>query len=114
MCSALLMTLGVQCVVYGCANDRFGGTGSVLSQAAMKSSKFSYTAYGGYQTYAGLRQQEAIEILQEFYERGNTQAPEEKRKRNLISSLSLCSKEPLKQRKSEKLEGEESSAQIVD
>lgn len=31
MCASALRQLGIQCVYFGCANERFGGTGGVLS-----------------------------------------------------------------------------------
>ncbi len=37
MCAYALMLAGLMKVVYGCDNDKFGGTGSVLSLHLLKS-----------------------------------------------------------------------------
>jgi tRNA-specific adenosine deaminase 2 len=70
MCAYALNLAGVPRVVFGCVNDKFGGNGSILSLH-----KFSQ----GYQITKGVLQDEAIKLLQEFYEHGNEKAPEDKR-----------------------------------
>ena len=70
MCAAALGRLGVRRVVFGCANDRFGGCGSVLSLHE-----------GKYPAQGGLLAQEAVGLFRKFYARENSRAPVTKRKR---------------------------------
>ncbi len=70
MCAEALNLARVKRVVYGCANDKFGGNGSILSLQT-------------YQVQDGVLKDEAIKMLQQFYEHGNEKAPESKRQRNL-------------------------------
>ena len=76
MCTGSLREVGVPLVVYGCANDRFGGCGSVLSVHDNK------RAHPGQQLkcISGVYGQEAVSILKEFYKGENENAPIEKRK----------------------------------
>ena len=77
MCAAAIATLGMKKVYFGCLNERFGGTGSILSV-------HSDAALYGQQCYPidkGLLEADTIEIFQHFYESENRRAPEAKRKR---------------------------------
>lgn len=80
MCAAALLNLGecplvpagdnsgisgVTRVIFGCLNDRFGGCGSILPLNQPIGS------YKGIEIYQGLRRDEAVSLLQEFYDRGN-------------------------------------------
>lgn len=84
MCAAALQTIGIQRVIYGCSNERFGGCGSVVQVA--------YNDFGKrpFECYKGLCADEAVRILQAFYDRGNEHAPEAKRKRPLQPSNILA------------------------
>lgn len=75
MCADALGQLGVARLVYGCSNDRFGGCGSVVDVPRM---------YGhGYVIEEGVRADEAIHLLKEFYKGENPNAPTEKAKRKM-------------------------------
>ncbi|XP_052223107.1 tRNA-specific adenosine deaminase 2-like [Dreissena polymorpha] len=76
MCTGALRTVGLGRVVYGCSNDRFGGCGSVLDVHSddldQLGPKFECTS--------GLMADRAVEILKQFYQGENTNAPDCKRK----------------------------------
>jgi len=76
-CAAALKSVGIQHVVYGCRNERFGGCGSILS------------VWEGTCT-PGILNNEAIALLQFFYKQENLQAPEEKRRRKLSRFTQSC------------------------
>jgi tRNA-specific adenosine deaminase 2 len=76
MCAGALSLLKFQHVIYGCANDKFGGTGSILSihqdpQRGGCGKRISST----YGSAGGLLKDNAIQLLQEFYISGNPTAP---------------------------------------
>lgn len=81
MCASALRQLKIRCVYYGCANDRFGGCGSVMSIHTDKSVDPSYKAYPGFY------REEAIMLLRRFYCQENENAPtvkkESKKQREL-------------------------------
>ena len=77
MCSAALARLGIKKVYFGCANDKFGGNGSVLS---VHSDDRLGGDYRRYEVSSGLMEKEAIKLFQKFYSGENMRAPEEKRK----------------------------------
>ena len=76
MCAAALRVVGLTEVYYGCANDRFGGCESVLSVH-----KVSPHVVPPLKITFGILKEEAIQLLQQFYERGNAKLPEAKRHR---------------------------------
>ena len=78
MCAAALSLLRFGRVVYGCANDRFGGCGSVLDvhqQGVMPcgeaASQTQETAACSLPCEGGLYADQAIALLKSFYLRGN-------------------------------------------
>ncbi len=92
MCAAALRIIGIGKVYFGAANDKFGGCGSVYSlhtpYTAASAADASAAAVSppiesclGYECVPGLRATAAIDILKQFYLRGNDKAPEAKRKR---------------------------------
>ncbi|GAA5882104.1 hypothetical protein JCM16303_005605 [Sporobolomyces ruberrimus] len=80
MCAAAMRQVGIEKVVYGCGNDRFGGTGGVQSIHSDTRLLYSppYPAVGNY------RREEAIMLLRRFYLTENTAAPKPKNKKNRV------------------------------
>ncbi|XP_010252288.1 PREDICTED: tRNA-specific adenosine deaminase 2 isoform X2 [Nelumbo nucifera] len=78
MCAMALSILGIREVYYGCANDKFGGCGSILSIHSSGSEHLSSddTSKGkGFKCTGGIMASEAISLLRSFYEQGNPNAP---------------------------------------
>lgn len=65
MCASLLRQFGIRKVYFGAANDRFGGTGGVLSIHDCASVDPAYEVSGGW-----LRE-DAIMMLRRFYVQEN-------------------------------------------
>lgn len=80
MCAAALRQLGIQEVFYGCANDRFGGCGSVLGV----NEHLNHPTHPPYRATGGYCHDEAIMILRRFYITENTSAPVPKSKVNRV------------------------------
>lgn len=66
MCASAIKMLGIPLVVYGCANDRFGGCGSVLSINSE-----IMPSLPSFKCVSGVLEDEAIETLRKFYNRPN-------------------------------------------
>lgn len=79
MCAAALRIAGLTRIVYGCGNDRFGGCASVLDVH-----RIDEDLLPALKVTEGVLKEEAIKILQQFYERGNEKLPEAKRHRRII------------------------------
>ncbi|KAK3430980.1 hypothetical protein EUGRSUZ_E02201 [Eucalyptus grandis] len=78
MCAAALSIIGIKEVYYGCANDKFGGCGSILSLHSSSSEaciSIGNSGSKGFKCYGGIMASEAISLLRDFYERGNPNAP---------------------------------------
>jgi len=73
MCMSALLQLQVRSIVYGCANDRFGGCVSVLEVPKLYDSKLMIQG--------NVKGQEAMRLLQNFYKGVNPNAPEPKIKK---------------------------------
>lgn len=69
MCASALRQYQIRSVYYGCANDRFGGTGGVLSIHSDLNVDPPYPVYGG------IFREEAIMLLRRFYVQENEKAP---------------------------------------
>ncbi|KAL2635659.1 hypothetical protein R1flu_007138 [Riccia fluitans] len=84
MCAAALSIIGIKKVYYGCANDRFGGCGSILAihvdgcggcgescseNDQKRMEKMSFECVGG------ILADEGVALLRGFYEQGNPNAP---------------------------------------
>jgi tRNA-specific adenosine deaminase 2 len=92
MCASALRQYKIRSVYYGCANERFGGTGGVLSihsELVLLLMARKATAHGllsspsldpPYPVYGGIFREEAITLLRRFYVQQN-----EKGERNLES-----------------------------
>ena len=76
MCAHALNKIQIKRVVFGCPNDKFGGNGSILSIHLHQQKALQYK---GYSITQGVLRDEAIKILQSFYEHGNESAPDDKR-----------------------------------
>lgn len=77
MCAAALARVGIGSVYFGCSNEKFGGCGSILELNAPGAPVPTYSS--PYPCYPGLLQQEAIDLLKQFYEMGNPHAPKPQR-----------------------------------
>ncbi|KAL3683764.1 hypothetical protein R1sor_001786 [Riccia sorocarpa] len=86
MCAAALSILGIKKVYYGCANDRFGGCGSILPlhvdgcggcgespQSSEDEQKDKEKT--GFECVGGILADEGVALLRGFYEQGNPNAP---------------------------------------
>ena len=69
MCASILRQYRIRKVYYGCGNERFGGTGSVLSVHSDPGIDPPYVSHGG------LYRKEAIMLLRRFYIQQNEKAP---------------------------------------
>ncbi|KAJ2795499.1 tRNA(adenine34) deaminase [Coemansia guatemalensis] len=79
MCASALRQMNIERVIYGCANDRFGGCESVLrvcDSSTLDGSR--YAAEGG------CYRDQAILMLRKFYMRENSGAPQPKKKANRV------------------------------
>ncbi|TYI87606.1 hypothetical protein E1A91_D04G147600v1 [Gossypium mustelinum] len=77
MCAAVLSFLGVKEVYYGCANEKFGGCGSILSLHSSCSEPFirDKVPQRGFKCTGGLMASEVFFLFRSFYEQGNLNAP---------------------------------------
>lgn len=66
MCAAALIQLNVKEIIYGCQNDRFGGC-TVLDVPGLLQTSIPIRG--------GVRAEEAMELLKEFYKGENPSAP---------------------------------------
>lgn len=73
-CASALQISGFRKVYYGCSNERFGGCGSVLDVSGTDK-RFLPLQFTG-----GLRSEEAISLLKQFYCCENPNAPNPKSK----------------------------------
>jgi len=82
MCAAALAALPIGRVVFGCANDKFGGCGSIMSlhqgfgSAAVGATGIDDANVASqpllpYAVQAGVQREAAVALLQAFYSRGN-------------------------------------------
>ena len=82
MCAAALARIGISRVYYGCCNDKFGGNGSILSCHSLES--MSSELDSPYTVVPGVLENEAVELLRDFYSRGNPKAPLPHRKKAVL------------------------------
>jgi tRNA-specific adenosine deaminase 2 len=75
MCASALRQYGIRNVFFGCGNERFGGTGTVLSLHSDAMLHRPYPSYGGFY------REEAINLLRRFYIQENEKAPQPRPKR---------------------------------
>ncbi|XP_025405950.1 tRNA-specific adenosine deaminase 2 [Sipha flava] len=74
MCAAMLTNIGCTKIIYGCANDRFGGCGTVLMVPGLEKLKVQGDFYGN----------QSMDLLKQFYKGQNPNAPKNKVKRKAI------------------------------
>uniref|UniRef100_A0A1B6C6X7 CMP/dCMP-type deaminase domain-containing protein n=1 Tax=Clastoptera arizonana TaxID=38151 RepID=A0A1B6C6X7_9HEMI len=70
MCAAVLLDLQIKKIVYGCANDRFGGIQTIMNTPKLYSKQCSIVN--------GIQEDETMELLKSFYKGTNPNAPESK------------------------------------
>ncbi|CAI6360919.1 unnamed protein product [Macrosiphum euphorbiae] len=75
MCAAMLINIGCTNIVYGCANDRFGGCGTVLAVPGLENCKVQGGLFGN----------QAMDLLKQFYKGQNPNAPENKVKKKPVN-----------------------------
>lgn len=73
MCMSALLQLQVHSIIYGCANDRFGGCVSVLELPKFYEPKVVIQG--------NVKKEQAMKLLKDFYKGVNPNAPESKVKR---------------------------------
>ena len=76
MCAAALRILHVPTVIYGCANERFGGCGSVVNIATDKLPSLGPELICLHGPFA----EQSVNLLKTFYKGENPNAPQPKRK----------------------------------
>lgn len=79
MCAAALRLLYLPRVVFGCRNERFGGCGTVASVHDFPTPPVGTDRLGvcgtGFAAQSGVCPAEAIQLLRDFYEQENPNAP---------------------------------------
>ncbi|XP_078034814.1 tRNA-specific adenosine deaminase 2 [Augochlora pura] len=73
MCTSALYQLSVRNIVYGCANDRFGGCISVFNVSKLYTSETKILG--------GIKSDTAMALLKDFYKGINPNAPKSKSKK---------------------------------
>ena len=104
MCAEALRQCGINKIIYGCSNPRFGGCGSILSIIPSVCYPFSHQHQHENENqnqnqnlnqneirhqfdetnafcYHSFMEQEGLQLLQQFFALGNESAPEELRKK---------------------------------
>ena len=74
MCAAALYQLQIHSIIYGCANDRFGGCKSVYEVA-------NVYKHHNINVISNVKSERAMDLLKEFYKGTNPNAPETKTKK---------------------------------
>ncbi|XP_058079006.1 tRNA-specific adenosine deaminase TAD2 isoform X10 [Magnolia sinica] len=90
MCAAALSILGIQAVYYGCANEKFGGCGSVLSLHGCSPEQFfsgKASQAKGFRCTGGIMASEAVSLFRSFYDQGNPNAPKPHRPVRISQSI---------------------------
>ncbi|KAI4304031.1 hypothetical protein MLD38_039595 [Melastoma candidum] len=89
MCASALSIIGIKEVYFGCANDKFGGCGSILSlhsNGIGSAVSNGHSQSGSFKCYGGIMASEAVSLLRDFYEQGNPNAPKPHRPRSSQAS----------------------------
>jgi tRNA-specific adenosine deaminase 2 len=88
MCASALRQFGIRAVYFGCYNERFGGTGGVLTIHSDPSIDPPYPVHGG------IFREEAIMLLRRFYVQENEKAPQPKQKKERVLKMEITPLEP--------------------
>jgi tRNA-specific adenosine deaminase 2 len=88
MCASALRQMGIKQVFYGCANERFGGCGSVLGV----NKSLEHPKHPPFDATDGHCREEAIMILRRFYVTENTNAPTPRSKTNRVLKTDIPSR----------------------
>ncbi|GBC01882.1 hypothetical protein RclHR1_04370003 [Rhizophagus clarus] len=86
MCSYALRQLRIKHVYYGCANERFGGAGSVFNIHQDP----QLVLHPAYQCEGGYYRDDSIMLLRKFYIRENEKAPVPKRKHKRVLKTEIA------------------------
>jgi len=78
MCAAALTRVGLKRVVFGASNDKFGGCGTAVDVVSGRHCPGS-SRHHAVECTGGLLQDEAVQLLRQFYARGNVRAPRPQR-----------------------------------
>ncbi|KAG8985523.1 tRNA(adenine34) deaminase [Tulasnella sp. JGI-2019a] len=89
MCASALRQMGIKQVYVGCANDRFGGCGSVLPV-----NELPHPAHPSYKAIYGYKRDDAIMILRKFYITENKAAPAPRSKVNRVLKTEIAAPTP--------------------
>lgn len=86
MCGSMLRQMGIRRVFFGCANDRFGGNGSVLSVhsdiTVIKENDNCDKALPIYISIPGIYNKQAVMLLRNFYLLENETSPNKRDKKD--------------------------------
>lgn len=77
MCASMLDQIGINMIVFGCPNERFGGNGSV----------FNIRYKSKYKIVPGVCHKEAISLLRRFYINQNDKSPNSINKKKRVLKL---------------------------
>jgi len=94
MCASLLRQMGIGKVYFGASNEKFGGTGGVLSIHERNGKEKNGEGDEGseesdYEVSGGWLREEAIVLLRRFYVQENERAPEPKGKKGRVLRLDV-------------------------
>jgi tRNA-specific adenosine deaminase 2 len=78
MCAAALARVGMGEVIFGALNDKFGGCGTAVDVITGKHCPNS-TRHQAVPCTGGVMMDDAVQLLREFYARGNVRAPRPQR-----------------------------------
>ena len=99
MCAGALRLLCIPKVVYGCANERFGGCGSILNihsdayeDVPGNPCNIDHWPCKPFDALSGVYAEQAIDLLQRFYLQTNPNAPKPKIKKDITTNASNTGK----------------------
>lgn len=95
MCASLLRQFKIRTCFFGAANERFGGTGGVLSihsdrMGSGKKDGFVRDGDEGFKAYGGIFREECVMLLRRFYVQDNEKVPDGKVSFSSLNILGFC------------------------